>query len=585
MDNKDFLSTLLARLEKVTGPDRQGWYTAICPFHDDRNPSLRLTARGFQCLGCDEKGNLSKLAASLGVNPVISRRARRRIAAIYDYKGENRGLLFQVIRHEPKGFRQRRSDGKGGWTWNLKGVTRVLYRLPELMATPADTGVFIPEGEKDVEALRSIGVVATCNPGGAGKFTPDLKGPLQGRTVVIIADKDELGRRHAQQVAALLYGFAARIRVIEFPGDDIKDAADWVTAGGTPEELEKLAAEFAEWKPGQSPGDDEFAESQLPVIIVNGRHLRDIAADTWDALGRANEPPNLFQRGHLLVDIILDDQGQPALRTLDKPALKGIMDRVADFMVLGDEGLTPARPPGDVVADMMADKELLLPALHGVIAAPVLAPPGIIVTTPGYQQETRFYLNLEKGLFIPPVPESPDGLIVAQARSLLLDDLLVDFPFVGQADRAHAAALLLQPFVRLLIDGPTPLWLIESPTPGSGKGLLVVVLTIPAAGRGPAVMAEGRDEDEWRKRITSKLLQGPQFILIDNVRARLDSAALSAALTSETWEDRILGHSRTAQLPVTCTWLATANNPALSLELARRTVSIRLDSSLVVCHT
>jgi hypothetical protein len=66
MDNKDFLSTLLARLEKVTGPDRQGWYTAICPFHDDRNPSLRLTARGFQCLGCDEKGKLSKLASQSG---------------------------------------------------------------------------------------------------------------------------------------------------------------------------------------------------------------------------------------------------------------------------------------------------------------------------------------------------------------------------------------------------------------------------------------------------------------------------------------------------------------------------------------
>ena len=68
------------------------------------------------------------------------------------------------------------------------------------------------------------------------------------------------------------------------------------------------------------------------------------------------------------------------------------------------------------------------------------------------------------------------------------------------------------------------------------------------------------------------------MILIDNVRSRLDSAALSAALTSDVWEDRVLGYSRMAAIPVTCTWLATANNPALSLEVARRTVSSGLDA-------
>jgi len=93
-------------------------------------------------------------------------------------------------------------------------------------------------------------------------------------------------------------------------------------------------------------------------------------------------------------------------------------------------------------------------------------------------------------------------------------------------------------------------------------------------------MTEGRDEDEWRKRITARLLQGTPLILIDNVRSRLDSAALSAALTSEIWEDRVLGFSKTAAVPVKCTWVATANNPSLSLEVARRTVSIRLDSEV-----
>jgi putative DNA primase/helicase len=313
----------------------------------------------------------------------------------------------------------------------------------------------------------------------------------------------------------------------------------WQRERLTREELEKLAAESPEWEPDQSPGEDEFAESQLPVIIVNGRPLRDIAADAWDALRRANEPPFLFQRGHLLVDIISNDQGQSTLRTLDKPALKGILDRVANFVAVDRQGPQPARPPADVVADLMAAKELPLPLLKGIIQAPKLTPTGTLVTGSGYQPETGFFLELEEGLVIPPIPENPDGMMVAQARSLLLDDLLVDFPFVNQADLANAVAVLLLPFARLLIDGPTPLHLVEAPTPGSGKGLLVDALTIPAAGRGLAVMTEGKDEDEWRKRLTAKLTQGPQFILIDNVRSRLDSAALSAALTSDTWVIRI----------------------------------------------
>ena len=79
-----------------------------------------------------------------------------------------------------------------------------------------------------------------------------------------------------------------------------------------------------------------------------------------------------------------------------------------------------------------------------------------------------------------------------------------------------------------LIDGPTPLHLIEKPSPGTGAGLLADMLTYPFLGRPVSVMAEGRDEDEWRKRITAKLITAGTFILIDNVGNRLDSSALSA---------------------------------------------------------
>ena len=91
-------------------------------------------------------------------------------------------------------------------------------------------------------------------------------------------------------------------------------------------------------------------------------------------------------------------------------------------------------------------------------------------------------------------------------------------------------------------------------------------------------MTEGRDEDEWRKRITAKLRTGAAYALIDNLRNRLDSAAVSSAITATTWEDRLLGVSNVIRLPVRCVWLGTGNNVALSNEIARRTVRSRLDA-------
>jgi hypothetical protein len=98
-------------------------------------------------------------------------RPRREPAATYDYADEGGELLSQVVRYEPRGFRQRRPDGRGGWIWNLQGVRRVPYRLPELLeALGAEQTIFIAEGEKDVDNLHRLGAPATCNLGGAGKW-------------------------------------------------------------------------------------------------------------------------------------------------------------------------------------------------------------------------------------------------------------------------------------------------------------------------------------------------------------------------------------------------------------------------------
>jgi len=179
---------------------------------------------------------------------------------------------------------------------------------------------------------------------------------------------------------------------------------------------------------------------------------------------------------------------------------------------------------------------------------------------------------------LPTIPEQPSSEQLARARSLLTEELLADFPFVGAADKAHALAFSLLPYARNMIAGPTPLHLFDKPTPGTGATLLCNVLTWLAIGRPLPAMSEGGDDEEYRKRITAMLRNSPPVILIDNVRRPLDSSALSSAITSMVWEDRILRHSETARLPVRCAWAATANNPVLSDEMGRRTVRSHLDA-------
>lgn len=150
--------------------------------------------------------------------------------AVYDYCDENGTLLFQVLRYPGKEFRQRRPNGKGGWINNLEGVVRPFppYRLKDILeADPAELVVYV-EGEKDADnANNQLGVIATTNPGGAGKLNVDLT-PLKGRRVVVIADKDEPGRRHAKLVAEALIGIAASVKGIELPGENVKDLSGWL---------------------------------------------------------------------------------------------------------------------------------------------------------------------------------------------------------------------------------------------------------------------------------------------------------------------------------------------------------------------
>ena len=240
-------------MHKVRGPDSQGWFTALCPFHNDqRRPNLRLNEHGFRCMACDESGGLSLLAQKLGMAPPVENGLAfaDRIVTAYDYRDEDGKLLYQAVRlRSPKDFRQRRPDGNGGWVWKLDGTRRVLYRLPELLAADPNAVVFVVEGEKDVDRLRSLGLIATTNPEGAGKWRDEFSEFFRGRKVVMPPDNDEPGRMHVDQVARSVHGVASEVRLLELPALPEKgDVSDWLDAGGTADALLQLASDAPTWE-------------------------------------------------------------------------------------------------------------------------------------------------------------------------------------------------------------------------------------------------------------------------------------------------------------------------------------------------
>ena len=317
-------------------------------------------------------------------------------------------------------------------------------------------------------------------------------------------------------------------------------------------------------------------------IDVTVHDLPRITRLAWKAITERNNPPCTFRFGNAPTWIETDDHGQPLVMVLDHKRMRNLLSEIVDFYkpakTKNKTVEYPAFPPTTLVENVLATPNKPLPVLRRIVPAPIVAPSGEILVQPGYDPETLCIYHPARHFTVPEVSPAPTPDDIARAKEMILTGLLGDFPFVSPADKTHAVAALLLPFARTIFEGPTPLHLIEKSTPGSGASLLADVLTYPFTGLHIAAMTEGRDEDEWRKRITAKQRQAPPVILIDNLRRELDSASLAAALTLSTWEDRLLGTSQIIRLPNQCLWMATGNNPKLSHEMTRRSIRIRIET-------
>ena len=179
-----------------------------------------------------------------------------KFVADYHYRDETGAVRFRVCRWlKPDGtktFSQERADGKGRWVKGkgaMKGAILVPYHLPDLIAAVGRKVILIPEGEKDVDALRRLGFAATCNPGGAGKWPAGFAKHFRGADVVVLADNDETGRKHAAEVAANLRPVARRVRLLDMPkGTPEKgDISWWIGRGTTADQIGAMLETAPDW--------------------------------------------------------------------------------------------------------------------------------------------------------------------------------------------------------------------------------------------------------------------------------------------------------------------------------------------------
>jgi len=219
--------------------------TCLCPFHTESTPSFTVTPSKslFYCFGCGVNGSVIDLVMKLdrlssakamakltGENPPQPPEPKTAITfggkeeKIYKYLDETGELLYEVVRYNPKGFRQRHYVN-GNVVWSMDGVRRVPYNLPTVLNT---NKVWIVEGEKDADKLGDHGIVATCNVGGAGKWMEGYSDFLKGKDVILCGDNDEPGKKHIAGVLDSLAGKVKSARVVTIPSP-YKDVSDFLS--------------------------------------------------------------------------------------------------------------------------------------------------------------------------------------------------------------------------------------------------------------------------------------------------------------------------------------------------------------------
>lgn len=545
-------------------------YQARCPSHEDRQASLSVGMAddgkilAFCHAGCPTEAVVSALGLTMAdLMPPKEASSKSRIVKTYDYRNEQGELIYQACRKEPKGFVQRAPDGDG-WKWSTKGITPLPYRLPELLSSDTSVTVFIPEGEKDVDRLTAAGLVATCNHGGAGKWTAEHAKHLQGRHVAILPDHDEPGGQHAVQVARTLQGIAASVKIVELPGLPEKgDASDWLDAGNSIAELVELVKQTPEYAPGGVSNGE--AESK-PERFSNAKTI-EIEVEPEQILGDASEeevegePQKKKVRVPLTMSEIIGDMNR---RTDGWPRRVGqslFYDAGGQIAWLGN----PSALFGYLAAEL--GRVDWFSGIGYVTRAELYE--NLRNTATRYEaiEELPHFPPLRRHYYACPSPKPGNGRA--------LDGLLARYRPSTTID----GDLLKAAIVTLFWGGPggaRPAFVITSDA-GRGAGKTKTAESIAYVAGGHLDISAQEDIGKIKERFLTPSALTKRSALLDNVKSfKFSSAELEGLITCRTISGRAL-YVGDSSRPNVVTWFMTLNGVSLSNDLAQRSVIIKVD--------
>ncbi len=476
--------------------------------------------------------------------------------------------------------------------------------LTRHLVTDKTVPLLFTEGAKKADSAASRGLCAV-NVNGVwgfirkGVIHPDLEAlrpHLHGRIVFIAYDSDAAKKRGVElamrRLEALLKSLGAQVKVIYLPdGPDGEKTGldDFFARGGTIEQLWLLARDLEpveelkrkrrdkEKADKRARIEEEAKAAGVQSIETNDRHFIDELHDLSTAIESANaKAPRLFRGAACLVEIGHDATGSPRLKTSTKASVQGLAADAARWIRTGErEGAVKVSPPRELCEVYMAREEHWrgVPPIEGTVTAPFFAPDGTLCATVGYHPSACVWLGLPSDFDVGDTTPTPEN--IEASRHLLFEDILGEVSFGDDASRAHAVGQMILPFVRRLINGPTPLHLWNAPLRGSGKSYGAELCILPFAE--PKPTPEKKSDEEWRKSLFCDLITGPSHIFIDNIKGSLQSPTLDLAVTAGFIKERWTGTGEMVSAPIRCVWVATANNAELTEDATTRAVVISVD--------
>jgi putative DNA primase/helicase len=288
--------------------------------------------------------------------------------------------------------------------------------------------------------------------------------PSDAREIIILADHDTsgAGSRAAEAIAVKLRAEGRKVAIVMPPEPD-SDFNDLLSNEG-PDAVGALVLSALGKLTEVSPPDPDIGRHlphgftlpspPLPRHRSDEGDLSRSGNKAWSLILASNRKPWLFRTGGVLSWVVPDDRGQLVAAPVTDERLRYMLARLAVWQKINHNSeLVPAPPPTGLVKSLLATPDPALPVLAGIVNTPVFGSDGTLLTAPGYHEEARLLYHPAPGFVLPAIPECPSAEDIARARALLLDDLLGDFPFVSEAERAHALSLLLLGFIRAMIDG------------------------------------------------------------------------------------------------------------------------------------